>query len=632
MNKIGHFIVIIILFIGFQNNSNAQCDVTAVAIPGSVCAGGKVFLTSSGTCGYLMNNDFNNNSIGNGWSSTAANPVFTNPCGPGPVGAHLWVGTTSSAQRTLITNAYDVSIGGCTIKWDMRYGRVAGSGPCEDPDAANEGVHLQYSINNGATWTDFTGPNVDPIGPNTTTSPFTTTTNGSGGYWQPLSNAASQASSALYYWHGYESTIPVPAATMNTKFRWAQLANSSAGWDAWGIDEVEITCPNSSINVLWTTGDTVFNPGQFIMPPHPQNLAYDTCFIVHIWDSINPGGAYDTICIHVLPVPTSDFIISDTNICEYDSIDITYSGNGTSNAIYTWDINNQAYNNQGPFSFLFSPGVFTAKLIVNQGGCISSQTTHSIHVNPKPMLSFSPDIYEGCEPLTVNFNNYSSPANSSFNWDFGDNDSTTVVSPTHTYTNSGIYTVSLDATSQEGCYDTMSITNLIHVYPKPIAKFYVDPAVTNIDNPIIQFTDMSVGAYTWFWDFSDGGTSTDENVSYTFSSFGEFETWLIVTSDKGCVDSTYLTVRVIVDKIEIPNIITPNGDGINDRFEIKNIDKLESSTLLIYNRWGKKIYESSNYQNNWDGADAPDGVYFYIIRYRTFFDDFEDRGSVTIMR
>jgi gliding motility-associated-like protein len=634
MKKIAKYIsLIFILTIGYHTDSKGQCDITATAIPGTVCAGGKVFLTSTGSCGYLMNNDFNNGTIGTGWSSTAANPVFTNPCGPGPNGTHLWVGTTASQQRTLITNSYDVSIGGCTIDWFMRYGLVPGSGPCEDPDAANEGVHLQYSTNNGATWTDFPGPNISPMGPNSTTGPFITNTNGSGGYWQPESSGSVQQNSTLYHWHSYQSVIPPVASTTNTKFRWAQLANSNAGWDAWGIDEVGITCPNSSIHVLWSTGDTVFNPGQVTLPPHPNNLAYDTCFIVQVWDSLNPQGAYDTVCIHVLPVPTSDFTVSDTVVCEYDSVHINYTGSAPSNAIYSWNIEGNILNNQGPIDTIFTPGVYSAKLTVNQGGCISSQTTQNIFVNPKPLLSFSPSVYVGCEPLNVVFNNYSSPANSVYLWNLGDGDTSHSVSPNHTYLSNGIYTVSLNATTPEGCYDTMSISNLIHVYPKPVANAIVNPNVSNIDNPNFQFTDLSQLANSWHWDFGDGNTSDSQNPYYSYAAVGEtYTVWLVVKSDKGCIDSTQLIVRVIVDKIEVPNIITPNGDGSNDKFVIKNIEMVESSQVLIFNRWGKKVYESNNYQNDWDGDNLADGVYFYVIRYKTFLDEFEEKGSVTIMR
>lgn len=616
--------------LGMSTKANAQLNISASVIPNTVCAGGSVFLMSTGN--QLMNTDFNNGLIGQGWTSTAANPVFTNPCGPGPVGAHLWVGTTASQQRTLVTNAYDVGVGGCVLGWYMRYGPAgSGSGPCESPDVANEGVHLQYSINNGASWTDFPGTNIDPIGPNTVTPPFITNVNGTGGYWTPVPGNA--ATGPLYYWHKYQSTVPPAASTPSTSFRFAQLSSSSAGYDAWGIDEFTIGCPNPTFSILWSTGDTVFNPGLISIPPHADNLAYDTAFIVHIWDSVNTVGIYDTVWVHVLPIPTSDFVLSDTSICEYDSLNISYSGTAPSTAIYNWNIAGNNYSTQGPFDTIFPPGVYTTKLTVNQAGCVSNQTIQTVTVNPKPQLSFSPDIYSACVPLTVKFNNYSSPANSYYYWNLGDGDTSHSVSPIHTYTDPGVYSVSLNSTSPQGCYDTMSIANLINVYPNPTAKAMVDPLVTTIDNPSFQFTDLSTNANSWHWDFGNGNTATTQNPYYTYASEkGTYTVWLVIKSDRGCLDSTQLIVRVIVDKIEVPNIITPNGDGQNDYFVIGNILETESSTVLIFNRWGKKVYESNNYTNDWDGDNLADGVYYYVIRYATFLDEYEVKGIVTIMR
>lgn len=199
--------------------------------------------------------DFDNGAIGTGWSSTLANPVFNNPCGAGPKSFHLWVGTTPSSQRSLITNTYDLTQGGaCYIEFWMRYGRVANAGPCEDPDASTEGVWLEYSTNNGATWSAFPGPNVNPVGNTSTAPPFTTSTPGSGYYWTPSFSSSAQAASTLYYWNRYRCNIPASAITTNTSFRWIQKNTSFTGFDAWGIDEVVIGCAPAS--VLWSTGDT----------------------------------------------------------------------------------------------------------------------------------------------------------------------------------------------------------------------------------------------------------------------------------------------------------------------------------------------------------------------------------------
>jgi len=292
----------LLLLILSVQTSYSQCDVKATISQDTICAGDSITLSATGGCGYLMKNGFNNGTIGMGWSSISVNPVFTNPCGPGTNGYHIWIGPTASIQRTMPTSNYNVSVGNCVINWYMRYGRSQNIGNCNAPDAMYEGVHLQYTNNNGMSWSDFPGPNVLPTGPNCTTPPFITTIQGSGGYWQPVSDSTAQSNHAAYFWHKYSCIIPPVASISNAKFRWAQLANSYAGHDTWGIDEVEIICPTANLNILWSTGDTVLNPASIYLPPHPNNLPYDTCFIITISDSTY--SASDSVCVHVNPIPT----------------------------------------------------------------------------------------------------------------------------------------------------------------------------------------------------------------------------------------------------------------------------------------------------------------------------------------
>jgi gliding motility-associated-like protein len=77
-----------------------------------------------------------------------------------------------------------------------------------------------------------------------------------------------------------------------------------------------------------------------------------------------------------------------------------------------------------------------------------------------------------------------------------------------------------------------------------------------------------------------------------------------------------LVVRVPLDEdLFIPNVFTPNGDGSNDVFFIRNLPAEPSiNQLIISNRWGKEVFVSENYQNNWDGAGVADGLYFYRLK------------------
>jgi gliding motility-associated-like protein len=92
------------------------------------------------------------------------------------------------------------------------------------------------------------------------------------------------------------------------------------------------------------------------------------------------------------------------------------------------------------------------------------------------------------------------------------------------------------------------------------------------------------------------------------------------------------TLRVADDEFNVPNVITPNGDGINDVFKISNLESMKYCQIEIYNRWGKTVYMNYDYKNKWDGEGVADGVYYYTIIYESWFGKGEIRGFVYIIR
>ena len=83
----------------------------------------------------------------------------------------------------------------------------------------------------------------------------------------------------------------------------------------------------------------------------------------------------------------------------------------------------------------------------------------------------------------------------------------------------------------------------------------------------------------------------------------------------------------------IPNIFTPNNDGVNDQFEVPCVSEQNPAYLVVYNRWGDEVYQSDNYTNQWDGTHVgvalPDGTYFYVLQ---LINGTKTQGSVEIRR
>ncbi|HPH82871.1 MAG TPA: gliding motility-associated C-terminal domain-containing protein, partial [Flavobacteriales bacterium] len=86
----------------------------------------------------------------------------------------------------------------------------------------------------------------------------------------------------------------------------------------------------------------------------------------------------------------------------------------------------------------------------------------------------------------------------------------------------------------------------------------------------------------------------------------------------------------IVDDPFVPNAISPDGDGINDYLKIPFLSGFPGNKVVIYNRWGKKVYEGDDYKNDWNGDDLPAGTYFYVVNAPNMKSEL--KGSVTILR
>lgn len=243
-------------------------------------------------------------------------------------------------------------------------------------------------------------------------------------------------------------------------------------------------------------------------------------------------------------------------------------------------------------------------------GCTGSAST-TVTVSPIPDVSFSGNPLAGCVPVTVQFQGISTASISSWDWQFGDGQTSTSQNPNHTYLTSGLYNVTLGVTSNDGCPNSVTINNYIDVASYPDASFVANPTIAGEDNPYIQFIDQSSGANTWWWDFGEPGTgdnSSMQNPSYTYQSTGTFTVTLIVKNSNGCTDSTSATVQIKPTfTFYLPNSFSPNRDELNDMFIPFGIGwDVNTFQMRIYDRWGKLVFITHDVNKGWDG-NMPDG-------------------------
>ncbi len=166
-------------------------------------------------------------------------------------------------------------------------------------------------------------------------------------------------------------------------------------------------------------------------------------------------------------------------------------------------------------------------------------------------------------------------------------------------------------------------------------------SATNYSAPAeVEFVNTSVGNYTVSeWVMGSLTRLYDNNPVYTFKTSGDDTVTLIVTNEAtGCSrsDSTF-QISVTEAALEFPNVFTPNGDGMNDEFR-PAYRSLKSYQLTIYNRWGRKIYQSTDPSTGWDGkignSEAAEGVYIYIAEAESYdkTHTLHRKGKVTLLR
>lgn len=212
---------------------------------------------------------------------------------------------------------------------------------------------------------------------------------------------------------------------------------------------------------------------------------------------------------------------------------------------YQWIFDDGNIGSGAPTSHIYNGGTFLPKLIVtNAEGCVDSATLASpIKVGNALIPDFVADPLVQCVDQPVNFTNNTVgfSINTQWLWMFGDGSTSTLQDPTHAYSDTGFYSITLVAIN-EGCRnDTTRIDYVEIVVPK--ADFYF---TSTCGSPTtIMFHDTSQGAQTWFWDFGDGTTSTQVSPTHTFPSQNNYTVTLIVTNTQtGCVDSTKKTLPV----------------------------------------------------------------------------------------
>ncbi|MBL0153489.1 MAG: PKD domain-containing protein [Chitinophagaceae bacterium] len=311
---------------------------------------------------------------------------------------------------------------------------------------------------------------------------------------------------------------------------------------------------------------------------------------------------------------------------------------------FTWDFGDgspKVTTGSGSVNHQYAAaGTYNVTLLLNDDRYCNSpdDTVLQLNVAANVLARFTaPNIV--CINKTVQFTSTSVGADT-YLWDFGDGSPTsTDQNPIHTYTTAGPFTVTLTASNLGTCNKTNTTTAVITVFDTPTASatFAPDPPVTN--TPTV-FNNLSLNAIRYKWLFGDGDSTLTNSlisVSHQYNATGSFNALLIAYNQAGCTDTFPMTVRALIEPaLDVPNAFTPMSNDVNSVVMVKGFGIVKLK-FTIWNRWGQKVFETSNRNQGWDGkvkgVVQPMDVYAYTLEAE-YFDGkkLSRKGDITLIR
>lgn len=630
---------ILLSFFAGQSSYAQVCIIEVLPEDTTICPGQQVQVVANAN---LLNSgqyfDFNSGTLPGGWTVSGGSN-FSSPCEPSLDNSPYYWASTSGTTPAITTTSFDVTCGG-VITFDMDFAIQGGAVPCEGMEVWNEGVELQYSTDGGITWLPIVY-----YAPDGMSWPSMTYMQTSGSWlgvqapWSTSTYVPTGATNAFTSWASYEVPIPAAALSTNTMFRWFQANSSSSTNDNWGIDNVVINSSGTpcgeNVVVNWDNG--FMDTTSFTVSP-----ITDTAFVAYVYDTLgNLQCTSDSIFINIhLDNMTIDLIDTFQTYCAFDTIPIeVFPIDALEPITYSWSNGDTTPDSYIGANASLQDDIWEYVTVTDACGYTEEDSVLMI-VNQT--LSIDTIIHQNsavCVPTGW--------ANAQVS---GTNE--TQSQPIYQWTGPGNPgPINIDGTTTpdvpSGWYyftvidDVCEATDSVFIDQDPPPSAAFTPASSYGCNPLtVNFVNESENAVSFEWYFGDGSdVATTENATHQFAVSSNV--MLIASDGAGCPDTAYAVVDVVpcgcmnelalnydplaqIDDgscvypepvVVAPNIFTPDGDNVNDLFELDAMYTQEI-TLVITNRWGNIMYRGVGINPAWDGINdsgqkAEAGVYFY---------------------
>lgn len=352
----------------------------------------------------------------------------------------------------------------------------------------------------------------------------------------------------------------------------------------------------------------------------------------------------DVVQISFVAPPFANFSFAEECANELTAFtDFSLPGYGTLTS-WEWDFGNgQTSNVQHPTNLFVNSGSYSVELIVTSNVGCSDTIVQNVNSFEIPVASYLSSSDCPNNQIIVDFMDNSTTTNDPITfwyYDFGGVGTSANPNTSQLFTDEGNYSITHIVGTSNGCYDT--IVQVLNVPPYPEAGFTYNTSNGLNIGAVFNFINTSSNATSYYWEFGNGNTSTQEDPSNTYFSNGTYVISQFVTGALGCSDSTSvsITINTITTEVQtlIPNAISPNGDGKNDIWKLDFINLLyPEARVEVYNQWGQQVFFSKGYNFPWDGIYngelLPDGTYYYVIDINDVGDEADIyKGTVLILK
>lgn len=588
--------------------------------PVEVCLGAPVNLTDNSTAAGSSVTQWNWN-FGDATTSTVQNPSHTYAAA-GTYTITLNITSAAGCQtvnntatRTVIVNPlpvadFSTSLPGCVTR-NITF---------NDASAANAGALIKWNWNYGDATTAIL----------TTSNPFTHVYNTVGTYNVTLQVETNKGCVSTIVTKPIEINVLPKAGFITPEACISDIATQF-------IDTSRVS-PGTIAAWQWNFGDANANAGN----PNTSTIQnathhftatgnYTTTLIAYS-DKGCTDTARSTFFVNG-SVPVAGFTVSNpNNLCSNQVVDIKdastvdvgslvkveifwdYTNNPTIKLVDNDPVPGEVYSHAYPeFGTPATPRIITIRYVAYSGATCLSTFSRTITLLPTPTLQFSalPPVCEDAAAFQVSQAQVTNGLPGTGTFSGAGISGTGLFTPAAAGT--GSHAITYTYTGINGCSN--AISRMIDVNPKPGINAGPDKVVLEGGFVVLTPAVNASVPVTYLWSPSAGlnnvtipgpQASPTDDITYT----------LTVTSDKGCKASDDVFVKLL-KKVLIPNIFSPNGDGVHDRWDIPYLESYPGCTIDIYNRYGQLVYHSVGYATAWDGKangkDVPVGTYYYVI-------------------